>query len=338
MKLRKHQYQQSAKHSTATVQTSTYAAAIFALFALVLFIVFTPIAPLPLAYAFDDMPMEVYQSKDNKAFNEHYTIALDIFDEYLSAGGDRLLFPGISGDYGFHVYNNSDSYDMPYWVTFKASNPDSVPIAISIECDGTYVYGAPGPAGLIPLTSDLTLDTITLNGLQTDYYTLHWAWLTSSDLEDTAMGNAAVDSNLEYELLISVTGEDPEGKFFGGDEEEENKPNPKPGDNKDNVESEKDKGDDALNKSLKKKPKVKKATKKPAAKAGTTKPPRVAQQRTRSMPNTGDVVNIAALIALFGASAGIVVYAAGKRRKEDEEIAVHAQHNMQNDDQEGRQS
>ena len=325
MKLRKHQYQQSAKHSTAAVQTSTYAAAIFALFALVLFAVLAPIAPLPLAYAFDDMPMEVYQTKDNKAFNEHYTIALDIFDEYLSAGGDRLLFPGISGDYGFHVYNNSDSYDMPYWVTLKAGNPNDVPLAISVECNGTYVYGAPGPAGLIPLTSDLTLDTVTLNGLQTDYYTLHWAWLTSSDLADTTMGNAAVDSNLEYELLISVTGEDPEGNFFGGDDEDD----PTPGDEKDKPESEKDAGDDSLNKSLKKKQKAKV---KPDVKVATIQPD---PQPSRIMPRTGDVVSIAALIALFGSSAGVVMFAAGKRRKEDEEIAVHAQHNIQHDNQEG---
>lgn len=145
--------------------------------------------------------MDVYQTSGNKVFGQ--TTSLDIFGE-SAANGDPILYPGCSGSYTFSVYNNSSSNHLPYSVTFESENNYNIPIAVTIQKDAEYIFGLDSATD--SLTSYSTGDMM-LKGNATDYYTVKWRWITTSDEADTALGIMANDVDMWYTLTITARGE-----------------------------------------------------------------------------------------------------------------------------------
>ena len=143
--------------------------------------------------------MEVYQQKDGKIFG--IGTSLDIFDN-PKLGGQKLVAPFSEGAYDFAVYNNSASEPLPYALDIEAVNPDNIPLVISLEKNGTYIFGGAGIVNMLPLTAFHVPDSF-LGGNGTDIYTVKWAWKTDSDAADTAIGNVGTQL---YTLIITAIG------------------------------------------------------------------------------------------------------------------------------------
>ena len=173
----------------------------FVLSALVALLLFSAVGQ---ACAVDPI-MVVYQEKDGRIFG--VDTRLDIFNN-PELGGRKLLAPGDSGTYVFRVANESKKAKLPYTLQLSAANAGRLPIVISLEKNGDYVFGAAGLQGMLPL-SQFLLEDNTLAAKASDTYTLHWAWRSISNENDTDMGN---DGTQTYTLWIRAVGtldEDP---------------------------------------------------------------------------------------------------------------------------------
>ena len=147
--------------------------------------------------------MEVYQQSGHKAFGKE--TQLDIFND-PGLGGKKLIHPFTNGTYTFAVYNNSNTLLLPYSLLIEAKNPDNIPLVVSLQKNGNYVFGGAGISNMLPLTS-FEFDEYTLSGNKTDLYTIRWAWDTETDLIDTEIG---LDGTQIYSLKITATGTTPE--------------------------------------------------------------------------------------------------------------------------------
>lgn len=148
--------------------------------------------------------MEVYQQKDGKIFG--LEASLDIFDN-PKLNGQKLIEPSSEGFYVFAVRNNADGAPLPYTLEIEADNPGNIPVAVSIEKNGAYIFGGDGIDNMQPLT-ELHIKETLLAGKKIDLYTLHWEWKTQSDEIDTIIGN---DGTQLYALKIKATGTVKEG-------------------------------------------------------------------------------------------------------------------------------
>ena len=169
-------------------------------FALIVFMLSSVIGfrAVPLSWA-AETTMEVYQQKDGKIFG--IESSLDIFDN-PKFGGEKLIAPFSKGSYEFAVYNSTNSSPLPYTLDIEAKNPGNVPIAISLEKNGTYVFGGADISEMQYLTV-LNMPETLLSGKMTDLYTVHWEWKTESDEIDTAIGQ---DGTQLYTLIITANG------------------------------------------------------------------------------------------------------------------------------------
>jgi hypothetical protein len=143
--------------------------------------------------------MEVYKQAGDKILGQESEVG--IFDN-PRFGGRNLIAPYSEGVYDFSVYNNSPSGLLPYSLILASANPDNVPIVISLQKNGKYIYGGAGVANMLPL-DDLLLLNYLLKGKAADLYTLRWVWQTESDPIDTEIGN---DGTQLYTLTITATG------------------------------------------------------------------------------------------------------------------------------------
>lgn len=174
-------------------------AASWLLLAILIFLLSTGIVlkMIPRTWAIAD-PMEVYQQSGHKVFAT--TTSLDIFDE--NASGQKLIHPFSDGTYVFAVFNNSGSGPLSYSLDIEAINPGNVPMIISLEKNGVFIYGGSGETNMLPL-SKFEFPECFLSGYATDIYTLRWAWNEESDIIDTNLGN---DGTQLYSLIITAKG------------------------------------------------------------------------------------------------------------------------------------
>lgn len=153
-----------------------------------------------------EVTMEVYQQSDGKAFGKETQINIFDNDELSYLNGQKLIAPYSAGSYTFAVANTAASDVLPYTLKLTSENPDSVPIVISLEKNGEYIYGGADESQMLSLTQ-LDYKDLRLDGNKTDLYTLHWRWKTESDEADTALGvRAAQGEELTYTLTIIATG------------------------------------------------------------------------------------------------------------------------------------
>ena len=143
--------------------------------------------------------MEVYQQAGKKAFGQQ--TSLDLFND-PKLGGKKLVHPFTEGDYSFAVFNHSNSAPLPYSLDILAENPANIPLVVSLQKNGEYIYGGAAKADMRPLAA-VNLPETLLGGEKTDLYTISWAWDTENDGLDTAIGS---DGTQAYTLTVTATG------------------------------------------------------------------------------------------------------------------------------------
>lgn len=174
-----------------------------ALVAILLFSVVLFALVIPRSLAAETM-LVVYQESNGQVFGQDTSI--DIFNN-PKLRGEKLEAPFTVDSYTFAVYNNSDSFSLPYTINFLATNEKNIPLVFSLQKNGEYIFGGENDEDMLPLSS-LDLEEATLSGMKTDLYTLHWRWNTEDDVTDTALGNrAASGETLDYSLTITASGD-----------------------------------------------------------------------------------------------------------------------------------
>ena len=153
--------------------------------------------------------MVVYQQKDGKVFG--LETSLDIFNN-PRFDGQKMIAPFSEGSYEFAVYNDASGVSLPYALEIKSENPDNIPIAISLEKNGEYIFGGADISDMQYLTA-LNLSETFLGGKMTDLYTLRWKWITKNDETDTVLGK---DGTQLYTLIITANGTIEEVDSGGG--------------------------------------------------------------------------------------------------------------------------
>ena len=154
--------------------------------------------------------MEVYQQEGNKIFGQ--STSLDIFDN-PKLGGKKLVAPFTMGSYTFGVCNTAASNLLPYSLDVLADNPEDIPIVVSLQKNGVYVFGGANEADMLPFSS-MHFPEINLGGKKTDLYTVRWMWKTDTDEKDTAIGNIGTQL---YKMTITATGTIDETSPISGD-------------------------------------------------------------------------------------------------------------------------
>ena len=123
-----------------------------------------------------------------------------------SNDGDRLIAPGTENTYAFKL-KNTGNVSLDYSVEVDAFvTPDGTPLPVTgrlSRYDGKWLAGAPDTFADISAL-DAAADTGTLSAGRYTYYTLDWLWPfeNGNDALDTMLGNAAVDGDLLFTIVI----------------------------------------------------------------------------------------------------------------------------------------
>lgn len=153
-----------------------------------------------------DIFSQSYQGSEEAGTAEQFTVENDGSDQR------KLIAPGTEKSYTFQITNTGEAA-VKYIVSFQEDSTDeNLPLQVRGKCGDTYFLG--GEQAWEPIEQ---LNYKTHEGvLKKDgsvNYTLEWQWLfEKNDVQDTELGNQAVEKIQEQTIQIHVRGEEAETK------------------------------------------------------------------------------------------------------------------------------
>lgn len=131
-----------------------------------------------------------------------------------SANGGKVIAPGTANSYEFSLKNTGNislDYTMHLGSVFTLSN-QALPVQVRLRSGDRWILGGEN-AWVQPDTLTGVAETATMVVNQYATYTFEWQWPYESgaddarllgDLNDTLIGNAAVEQDVEFQLKIMV--------------------------------------------------------------------------------------------------------------------------------------
>ena len=116
--------------------------------------------------------------------------------------GKNVIAPGSKGTYIFKL-KNPETYDLLYTITLtEPDNSLKLPMKyrISKGSSGTDYIGGAGWKN----PADIAASNYTLAAGESEYYTIEWKWVSSSDIEDTAIGINSGDKDYILDIIVKV--------------------------------------------------------------------------------------------------------------------------------------
>lgn len=110
------------------------------------------------------------------------------------------IAPESTGTYKFTV-NNGTKYNLKYKISFNEENEYNMNIKYKLKKGNTYLVDE------YVSYNQLSINNMTLNSTKSETYYLEWKWVGDNDLNDTAIGNSAKNSDIKYSLKINVEAE-----------------------------------------------------------------------------------------------------------------------------------
>ena len=150
-----------------------------------------------------------------------------------ASGADKLIAPGTHNDYTFTL-KNSGSTTLDYTMTMRGwyeidgleTEKDETPVEVRVKRGDTYILGDQ-KIGVSPLLLKDVNEAGTMKKKTSQTYTLEWEWpfergnteaqINKHDAEDTALGNEALEHDIEVWIEINTTAEGAGGGGGGGD-------------------------------------------------------------------------------------------------------------------------
>ena len=138
---------------------------------------------------------------DNDKVKWHDDVNLNIFEDSLKISKvNGKIAPESTGTYKFMV-NNGTKYNLKYKISFNEENEYNMNIKYKLKKGNTYLVDE------YVSYNQLSINNMTLNSTKSETYYLEWKWVGDNDLNDTAIGNSAKNSDIKYSLKINVEAE-----------------------------------------------------------------------------------------------------------------------------------
>lgn len=138
---------------------------------------------------------------DNKIVKWNNQTNLNIFkDSSKISKVNGKIAPESKGTYKFKV-NNGTKYNLKYKISFIEENQHNMNMKFKLKKGNTYLINQ------YVSYDQLNIDNMVLSSNDFDTYYLEWKWVGDNDTNDTAIGNAAKNNDIEYSLKINVEAE-----------------------------------------------------------------------------------------------------------------------------------
>lgn len=152
--------------------------------------------PTPVPELDDD-----FYVSDNKIVKWHNHTNLNIFkDSAKISKVNGKIAPESKGTYKFKV-NNGTKYNLKYKISFLEENDHNMNMKFKLKKGNTYLIDH------YVSYNQLNIDNMVLSSNDYNTYYLEWKWEGNNDSSDTAIGNAANSTDIEYSLKIDVEAE-----------------------------------------------------------------------------------------------------------------------------------
>ena len=152
--------------------------------------------PTPVPELDDD-----FYVSDNKIVKWHNHTNLNIFkDSAKISKVNGKIAPESKGTYKFKV-NNGTKYNLKYKISFLEENDHNMNMKFKLKKGNTYLIDH------YVSYNQLNIDNMVLSSNDYNTYYLEWKWEGNNDASDTAIGNAANSTDIEYSLKIDVEAE-----------------------------------------------------------------------------------------------------------------------------------
>lgn len=139
--------------------------------------------------------------QDDESIRWENTSNVNIFDDSINISKVHgKIAPESTGVYKFDI-NNGTRFNLKYNISFIEENNDNMNIKFKLKKGNTYLIDN------YVSSNQLNISNMALNSKNSDTYYLEWKWVGDDDSNDTAIGNKAKNTDIDYSLKINVEAE-----------------------------------------------------------------------------------------------------------------------------------